>query len=52
MAVSYYFDEMLSRRAAEQLIQRGYSVIMSNDVGVTGKKMKRISPLQRRTNVF
>lgn len=35
--VSYYFDEMLSRKAAEQLIQRSYSVIMANDVDMTEK---------------
>jgi predicted nuclease of predicted toxin-antitoxin system len=35
--VSFYFDEMGSRKAAEQLIRRGYSVILANDVGMTEK---------------
>jgi predicted nuclease of predicted toxin-antitoxin system len=35
--ISFYFDEMLSRKAAEQLVQRGYVVIMANDVGMTEK---------------
>lgn len=36
-AVSLYFDEMMARPAAEQLVKRGCSVIMAVDVGMTGK---------------
>ena len=36
--VSYYFDEMLSRKAAEQLAQRGYIIIIANDVDMTEQK--------------
>lgn len=32
--VSFYFDEMMSRKAAEQLVQNGYSVVMAQDVGM------------------
>jgi predicted nuclease of predicted toxin-antitoxin system len=35
--VSFYFDEMMSRKAAEQLIQRGYTVVTANDVGMREK---------------
>jgi len=34
MVVSFYFDEMMSRKAAEQIIQQGYTVIMAQDVGM------------------
>ena len=37
MKVSFYCDEMMSRTATDQIIQRGYTVIMANDVGMTGK---------------
>jgi predicted nuclease of predicted toxin-antitoxin system len=37
MAVSFYFDEMMSRKAAEQLVQRGHSVVMAQDVGMQQK---------------
>jgi predicted nuclease of predicted toxin-antitoxin system len=33
--ISFYFDEMMSRRAADQLMQRGIQVVMANDVGMT-----------------
>jgi predicted nuclease of predicted toxin-antitoxin system len=35
--ISLYFDEMMARPAAEQLVKRGYSVIMAVDVDMTGK---------------
>jgi predicted nuclease of predicted toxin-antitoxin system len=35
--VSYYFDEMMSRRANEQLQLRQIRVVMANDVGMTQK---------------
>jgi predicted nuclease of predicted toxin-antitoxin system len=34
---SFYFDEMLSRPAAQQLEKRGLSVVMAIDVDMTGK---------------
>ena len=37
MAISLYFDEMMSRKAAEQLIQRGFGVVMAQDVGMQQK---------------
>lgn len=37
MAISFYFDEMMSRRAGEQLIQRGYTVVMAQDVKMQEK---------------
>ena len=37
MAVSFYFDEMMSRKAAEQLTERGCSVIMAQDIGMQEK---------------
>ena len=37
MAVSFYFDEMMSRKAAEQLVQRGCTVVMAQDVGMQQK---------------
>ncbi len=36
-AVSFYFDEMMPRPAAEQIAKRGYSVVMAVDVGMTQK---------------
>ena len=36
-AASFYFDEMMSRKASEQLIEKGYSVVLANDVGMTEK---------------
>jgi predicted nuclease of predicted toxin-antitoxin system len=36
-AVSFYFDEMMARPAAEQIVKRGYSVVMAVDVGMTQK---------------
>ncbi len=35
--ISFYFDEMMVRKAAEQLSQRGHTVVMANDVGMTEK---------------
>src|SRR5437016_1958541 len=35
--LSFYFDDMMSRPVAEQLIRRGYKVVMAIDVGMTGK---------------
>jgi len=35
MGISFYFDEMMSRKAAEQLTRRGYIVLLANDVGMT-----------------
>ncbi len=37
MAISFYFDEMMSRKAAEQLIQREYTVVMAPDVEMQQK---------------
>jgi predicted nuclease of predicted toxin-antitoxin system len=36
-SVSFYFDEHLPRSAAEQLVKKGYSVVISHDVGMTQK---------------
>ena len=36
-SVSYYFDEMMSREASVQLTNRGFIVVMANDVGMTEK---------------
>ncbi|GAB4513616.1 MAG: hypothetical protein OHK0046_14530 [Anaerolineae bacterium] len=33
----FYFDEMMSRRAAKQLIERGYQVVLATDVGMRAK---------------
>jgi hypothetical protein len=33
--VSFYFDEMMPRAPAEQLIMRGITVVMANDIGMT-----------------
>jgi predicted nuclease of predicted toxin-antitoxin system len=38
MALKFYFDEMMPRAVAEQLIARGVEVIMAVDVGMMGKK--------------
>jgi hypothetical protein len=35
--VSFYFDEMMVRKAAEQLTLKGYTVVFANDVGMTEK---------------
>src|SRR5574338_1471359 len=35
--IRFYFDEMMHRKAADQLIQREYMVVMANDVGMTEK---------------
>jgi predicted nuclease of predicted toxin-antitoxin system len=37
MIVSFYFDEMMSRKAAEQIIQHEYNVVMAQDVGMQQK---------------
>ncbi|MCC6893400.1 MAG: DUF5615 family PIN-like protein [Anaerolineae bacterium] len=37
MAISFYFDEMMSRKAAEQLFQRGYQVVMAQDMAMQEK---------------
>jgi predicted nuclease of predicted toxin-antitoxin system len=36
--VSYYFDEMMSRTAANQLLKQGVEVVLANDVGMTGQE--------------
>lgn len=33
--IRFYFDEMMSRTAANQLIKRGIPVVLANDVGMT-----------------
>ncbi len=35
--ISFYFDEMMTRRLAKELIKLGYDVVMANDVGMTHK---------------
>ena len=35
--ISYYFDEMMPRKVADQLVERGYSVTMAVDVGMVEK---------------
>ena len=35
--IGFYFDEMMSRTVASQLINRGYEIIMAVDVGMVGK---------------
>lgn len=35
--IEYYFDEMMSRKAAQQLVSRGIKVIFANDIGMTEK---------------
>jgi predicted nuclease of predicted toxin-antitoxin system len=35
--ISFYFDEMMRRTAAEELIKRGYQVIMAVDVEMVSK---------------
>lgn len=35
--ISFYFDEMLPRKAAEQLTAKGYKVVRAVDVEMTGK---------------
>lgn len=35
--VSFYFDEMMSRKAADQLVQQGYTVVMAQDVKMQEK---------------
>jgi len=35
--VSYYFDEMMPRKVASQLIERGYKVVMAVDVDMVEK---------------
>jgi len=37
MRISFYFDEMINRPLANELIRRGYDVIMANDIEMTGK---------------
>lgn len=34
----FYFDEMMARPAANELIKRGYTVTMAVDVGMTAQK--------------
>ncbi|MCA0454701.1 MAG: DUF5615 family PIN-like protein [Chloroflexi bacterium] len=36
-AVSFYFDEMMPRKVANQLIEQGVKVIMAVDIGMVGK---------------
>jgi len=36
-AISFYFDEMVSRIPAEELSKRGISVVMAVDVGMVNK---------------
>ncbi len=36
--ISFYFDEMMRRRAAEELSRRGYAVAMASDVEMAGKE--------------
>lgn len=35
--IGFYFDEMLRRAVAVELIRRGYNVVLANDVGMTEK---------------
>jgi len=35
--IEYYFDEMMPRKVANQLIEQGYNVIMAVDVGMVEK---------------
>lgn len=35
--ISFYFDEMMPRKVADQLVERGYEVIMAVDVDMVGK---------------
>lgn len=37
MPISFYFDEMMNRPLAEGLAAQGYSVVMANDIRMTGK---------------
>jgi len=37
VSVSFYFDEMMSREPSVQLGNRGITVVMANDVGMTKK---------------
>lgn len=37
MKIGFYFDEHIRRAVAEGLIKRGYTVVMANDVDMTGK---------------
>lgn len=37
MKISFYFDEMLNRPLAEALIKQDYTVILANDIDMTGK---------------
>ena len=38
MAITkFYFDEMMSRTAAEQFVARGYEIVMAVDVGMVKK---------------
>jgi len=38
MKISFYFDEMINRPLAGELIKRGYAVVMANDIEMTGKR--------------
>jgi Domain of unknown function (DUF5615) len=35
--ISFYFDEMMPRKVANQLIERGYKVLMAVDAGMVKK---------------
>jgi hypothetical protein len=35
--ISYYFDEMMPRKVASQLVERDYRVVMAVDVGMVEK---------------
>ncbi|MBI1258439.1 MAG: hypothetical protein GC204_13290 [Chloroflexi bacterium] len=37
MKISFYFDEMINRPLAGELIKRGYTVVMANDIEMTEK---------------
>jgi predicted nuclease of predicted toxin-antitoxin system len=37
MMINFYFDEMLNRSLANELAKHGYTVIMANDIEMTGK---------------
>jgi hypothetical protein len=35
--IGFYFDEMMKRAVAQELVERGHTVIMATDVGMTRK---------------
>ncbi len=35
--ISFYFDEMVSRALADAVTEKGFSVVLANDIGMTGK---------------